>query len=83
MPKSTAIRVREARDKLRAAGLRPVQIWVPDTKAPGFAAEVTRQALLLAEWEASPAGRKEMAFWDALSAEAWDDVPDCACDAAI
>jgi hypothetical protein len=53
-----------------------VQIWVPDTKAPAFAAEATRQALLLAEWETSPAGRKEMAFWDALSAEAWDDVPD-------
>jgi hypothetical protein len=76
MPKSNAQRVREARDKLRAAGLRPVQIWVQDTTAAGFAAEAVRQALLLAEWEASPAGRKEMAFWDALSAEAWDDVPD-------
>jgi hypothetical protein len=76
MSKSTAERVREARQKLRAAGLRPVQVWVPDTKAPGFAAEAVRQALLLAEWEASPAGRKDMAFWDALSAEARDDVPD-------
>jgi hypothetical protein len=50
-----------------------VQIWIPDTTAPGFAAEATRQARLLAEWEASPAGREEMAFWDALAAEAWDD----------
>jgi hypothetical protein len=73
MPKSNAERVREARDKLRAAGLRPVQIWIPDTTAPGFAAEAARQARLLAEWEASPAGREEMAFWDALAAEAWDD----------
>jgi hypothetical protein len=72
MPKSTAERVREARAKLRAAGLRPVQIWVPDTSAPGFAAEATRQARALAEWEASPAGREEMAFWDALASEAWD-----------
>ena len=76
MPKSGAERVREARDKLRAAGLRPVQIWIPDTTAPGFAAEAARQARQLAEGEASPAGREEMAFWDALAAEAWDDDPE-------
>lgn len=76
MPKSTVERVRERRDKLRAAGLRPVQIWLPDTTAPGFADEAARQARLLAEWEASPAGREEMAFWDALAAETWDDEPD-------
>jgi hypothetical protein len=75
MPKSNLERVREARAKHRAAGLRPVQIWVPDTSAPGFAAEAARQARLLAEWEASPAGREEMAFWDTLAAEAWD-APD-------
>jgi hypothetical protein len=72
MPKSTVERVRERRDKLRAAGLRPVQIWLPDTTAPGFADEAARQARLLAEWEASPAGREEMA----LAAEAWNDEPD-------
>jgi hypothetical protein len=76
MPKSTVERVRERRDKLRAAGLRPVQIWLPDTTAPGFADEAARQARLLAEWEASPVGREEMAFWDALAAEAWNDEPD-------
>ena len=76
MPKSTVERVRERRDKLRAAGLRPVQVWLPDTTAPGFADEAARQARLLAEWEASPAGREEMAFWDALAAEAWNDEPD-------
>ncbi len=35
------------RDKLRAAGLRPVQIWVPDTRAAGFAGECARQAGLI------------------------------------
>jgi hypothetical protein len=75
MAKSTAERVREARSRLRAAGLRPLQIWVPDTTAPGFAEEAARQARLLAEWEASPEGREEMAFWDALAAEAWDEHP--------
>jgi hypothetical protein len=29
------------------AGLRPVQIWVPDTRAPGFAEECRRQARLI------------------------------------
>jgi hypothetical protein len=40
-------RVTRHRDKLRAAGLRPVQIWVPDTRRKGFAAEARRQSLLL------------------------------------
>jgi len=47
MPKSNTERVREARTKLRAAGLRPVQIWIPDTRAPGFAAEARRQSELI------------------------------------
>lgn len=37
------------RDKLRAAGLRPVQIWVPDVRRPGFAEECRRQSLMLRE----------------------------------
>ncbi len=28
-------------------GLRPVQIWVPDTTAPGFAAEARRQSVIV------------------------------------
>jgi hypothetical protein len=48
MTTSTAERVRKHRDLLRAAGLRPVQIWVPDTRAPGFAAECRRQSQLVA-----------------------------------
>lgn len=41
-------RVQKRREALRAAGLRPVQIWVPDTRRPGFAAECRRQAALIA-----------------------------------
>ena len=37
--RSVARRVKKHRDTLRAAGFRPVQIWVPDTRAPGFAEE--------------------------------------------
>jgi hypothetical protein len=40
-------RVHRHREKLRAAGLRPIQIWVPDTRRPGFAGECRRQSRLL------------------------------------
>ncbi|HCA27960.1 MAG TPA: DUF3018 domain-containing protein [Betaproteobacteria bacterium] len=42
-------RVRKHRDALRMAGLRPVQIWVPDTRRPGFAEECRRQSRLTAQ----------------------------------
>lgn len=34
---------RRYRARLRQQGLRPVQIWVPDRRAPGFAEECRRQ----------------------------------------
>jgi Antitoxin MazE-like len=40
-------RVKRHRANLRAAGLRLVQIWVPDTRRPGFAEECRRQSRLL------------------------------------
>ena len=48
MTTPTAERVQKHRQALRAAGLRPVQIWVPDTRRPGFAEECRRQSLLVA-----------------------------------
>lgn len=42
-------RVQKHRDALRMAGLRPVQIWVPDTRHPDFAEECRRQCLLVAQ----------------------------------
>ncbi len=48
MPTPVSERVQRRREALRAAGLRPVQIWVPDTRRPGFAAECRRQAALVA-----------------------------------
>ena len=42
------IRVQKHRDALRQAGLRPVQIWVPDTRPADFAKECERQANLVA-----------------------------------
>lgn len=33
---------------MRERGLRPVQVWVPDVRTEGFAAEARRQASLVA-----------------------------------
>ncbi len=44
-----AQRVQKRRDALRRAGLRPIQIWVPDTRARGFDEECHRQARLVAQ----------------------------------
>ena len=49
MPTPVSERVQKRRAALRAAGLRPVQIWVPDSRRPGFAAECRRQAVLVAQ----------------------------------
>ena len=48
-------RVRKRRDALRMAGLRPVQIWVPDTRRPNFAEECRRQSQLAAQSDAADA----------------------------
>ncbi|ABC21698.1 antitoxin MazE family protein [Rhodospirillum rubrum] len=53
MSKPVVERVRKRREALRAAGLRPIQIWVPDTSRPGFAEEVRRQCQIVAEADAS------------------------------
>lgn len=44
-----AARVQKRRDALRRAGLRPIQIWVPDTRRPGFAEECRRQSKLASQ----------------------------------
>ena len=53
MPTPVTQRVQKRRDALRAAGLRPVQIWVPDTRRPGFAEECRRQAQMVAAADAA------------------------------
>ena len=67
MVSSSAERVRKRRIALRAAGLRPVQFWVPDTRRPGFKEECRRQSRLAA---ASDLADPELAnFLDAALAE--------------
>lgn len=66
-------RVRKYRDALRMAGLRPVQIWVPDTRRPDFAEECRRQCLLAAEVDNADAAMKS--FMDAAldDLEGWTE----------
>ncbi len=42
-------KVRAHRAALRRQGLRPIQIWVPDTRSPAFKAEARRQSRLIAQ----------------------------------
>ena len=37
-----ASRVRRHREKMKAAGLKPVTIWVPDLNAPGYREALAR-----------------------------------------
>ncbi len=46
---SVNARVRKRRDALRRAGLRPVQIWVPDTRRSDFARQCRSQSRRVAK----------------------------------
>ena len=61
-------RVQKHREALRMAGLRPVQLWVPDTRRPNFAEECHRQSRIAAE--ADKADKDMQHFMD----EAWADL---------
>jgi len=67
VPTLVSERVKKRRDALRASGLRPVQIWVPDTRRPGFAEECRRQSLVVAAADAADADLN--AFMDAALAD--------------
>lgn len=64
MSTSVPERVRRHRAGLRAAGLRPVQIWVPDTRREDFAAECRRQSRLL---HADPQEREVLDWLEAAA----------------
>lgn len=57
-------RVREYRKRMRAQGMRPIQLWVADVRAPGFADEAHRQSVAV---ESSEHAADDQAFIDALS----------------
>ena len=57
------------RARMRKQGLRPVQIWVPDTRTRGFAEEVRRQSLLISR---SKQETEDIAFVEGLLADNLD-----------
>jgi hypothetical protein len=61
-PKPCRVKVREHRERLRRQGLRPIQIWVPDVRAPTFRAEARRQSLAV-----GASSQDDQAFIDAVS----------------
>lgn len=62
-------RVAEHRKRLRAQGLRPIQVWVPDVRAAAFAEEAYRQsrAVALADQHSG-----DQQYVEAISSP-WDD----------
>jgi hypothetical protein len=63
-PKPSRTKVRAHRERLRAQGLRPIQIWVPDVRSPSFRSEAHRQSAAIA---ASAHAREDQAFIDAVT----------------
>lgn len=66
-----AISVARHRERMRAAGLRPVQFWVPDTRNPAFAAVVKNQCKML---KGDPAEAEILRFTEEAAAqtEGWE-----------
>ena len=61
---SSREKVRSYRERMRARGMRPIQIWVPDTRTTSFLKEAHRQSLAVAK---SAGEREDQAFIDAIS----------------
>src|ERR1019366_8217590 len=62
--RSSRDKVRLHRERLRAQGLRPVQIWVPDVRARSFISAARKQSKAIA---ASRLGKTDQRFIDAVS----------------
>ena len=62
--KPSRTKVRAHRERLRAQGLRPIQIWVPDVRSPAFRSEAHRQSAAIA---ASAHAQEDQAFIDAVA----------------
>lgn len=69
MPKNNARAVQHHRGRLRARGLRPVQLWLPDTRTPAFAAQVAHDIAAVAQLSA-----EDDAMMDAFERLAAEDL---------
>ena len=66
-------RVQRHRDALRQAGLRPVQLWVRDTRRPDFAQECRRQSLLASQADAADAALVPLMDAALADVDGWTD----------
>lgn len=64
IPVPSRARMATYRQRMRSAGLRPVQLWVQDTRDPAFADFCRRQARALAAHD--PAGDELLDFVEAV-----------------
>jgi len=62
--RSSRDKVRLHRERLRAQGLRPVQIWVPDVRARSFISAARKQSKAVA---AGKNARTDQGFIDSVS----------------
>jgi hypothetical protein len=61
---AVAKRVHKHRNALRAAGLRPIQIWVPDVRSKSFATQARKQSLAIS---ASAQEQDDLAFIESIA----------------
>lgn len=66
-------RVQKRRDALRMAGLRPVQIWVPDTRRPDFGEECRRQCRLVAQADIADADMRQFMDQAPADVDGWTE----------
>ena len=73
MTRSSSVQlVRRFRDRQRIKGLRPVQLWLPDTRTASFAAQVAHDIIAVAHLDPDDA-----AMLDAFERIAAEDLREC------
>lgn len=68
-PKSSREKVRNYRKRMKANGMRLIQMWVPDTRTAEFAKQAKRQSLLA---NRSPHAAEDQAWVDTMLDRAAD-----------
>ena len=66
-------RAQKQRHVLRLAGLRPVQIWVPDTRRPNFTEECRQQCLLVSQSDHADTSTEQLMDEALADLEDWED----------
>jgi hypothetical protein len=61
-------KMKQYRARMKKSGLRPVQIWIPDTRSPAIANELRRQSILASQ---GPDEQEVLAFLEDVGA--WND----------